>query len=532
MPNISIDQLQIFDSLDGSQIFPHVHPSNNVTYHAHVSAIFYNDAVTENVIKDEAVTTNKIADNAVNNDKIANTENFTFNNTTVNKLIVSDQVTIDHLRLNQLDYTFPAIREANKFLKHTSSGVLEWATASEVAGGGSGTINLVFNETLPVGAITQWSSTDTPAGWLFCNGQGFDGTQYPELKDIVGDTYKVHDGNTYYLPDFRGRVPVGVGQTNDINSLLSSFTLGLTGGEFMHQLSVGEMPKHKHGIQTSHEQGGGKDTRGYPAIDGSPEFIFHSADEIDGSVMELDGRGNCLYDNGGDEYHNNIQPYLASNYIIKAKKDTLVNFAPTLGRGLSAKDADGTINTTSLNLTSSEIGILADDNDFEFDGDKRLHLKPTALLPKYKQLTGGTIELRQEIVNPGSIGNTFTWSFDDFVGTDVDMTRVAAIYVDVRIELGYQTDQFTPGSGGDEPGSNILVYYTYPERGEHLVADDFLDVDVVNAQNQYAYVSRKHLLLPIDYVPGGTFVLKVISNDTVAGRRCTIHLHGVQQFGG
>ena len=226
MPNISIDQLLIFDDLDGSQIFPHVHPVNNITYHAHVSAIFYDNAVTENVIKDGAVTTDKIADNAVDNDKILNTADFTFSNTTVNRLIVSDSVTNNQIRINQLDYTFPAIREANKFLKHTKSGNLEWATASEVGGSG-GNISLVFNETLPVGAITQWGSTDTPAGWLICNGAGFDGTQYPDLSAIVGDTYKVHDGNTYYLPDYRGRGPVGVGSTNDANNLLSSLELTL-----------------------------------------------------------------------------------------------------------------------------------------------------------------------------------------------------------------------------------------------------------------------------------------------------------------
>ena len=514
MPNISIDQLLIFDDLDGSQIFPHVHSQNNVTYHAHVSAIFYNNAVTENVIKDGAVTTDKIANNAVNNDKILNTADYTFNNTTVNRLIVSDSVTNNQVRINQLDYTFPTIRETNKFLKHTTSGNLEWATASEVAGsGGSGNISLVFNETIPVGAITQWSSPDTPAGWLFCNGQGFDGTQYPDLSAIVGDTYKVHDGNTYYLPDFRGRVPVGVGQTNDTNNLLSSFTLGLTGGEFNHQLSVDEMPAHTHG--------------GIFPAGSSGSFAQGFDVDNPNSAANLDTE-KTTSSTGGGSAHNNLQPYLASNYIIKAKKDTLVNFAPTLGRGLSAKDADGTVNTSSLNLSSSEIGILADDNDFEFDGDKRLHLKTSALLPRYKRLSSGTIDLQQETVNPGDApGVTFTWGFDDFAGTGVDMTRVAAIYVDIRIELGYGT------TIGSEEGSNILVHYTYPgTTGTHLVADDFLDVNVSFTNNEYSYVSRKSLLLPIDYVPGGTFALKVTGNNTSAGRRCNINVHGVQQFGG
>lgn len=378
MPNISIDQLQIFDSLDGSQIFPHVHPTNNVTYHAHVSAIFYDNAVTENVIQDGAVTTDKIADQAITSEKLAPGA-VTFSDLTVDKLVVSDSIASDHIRINQLDYTFPAIREANKFLKHTNSGNLEWATAAEIAGGGSGSINLVSGQVLPVGAITQWGSTDTPAGWLFCHGQGFDGTQYPELSTIVGDTYKVHDGNTYYLPDLRARVPVGVGSTRDDNNLLSSFTIGMTGGEFKHRLTIREMPSHTHNVgtvlpenPTAASSAGFSVVNLYPKIDG----LLDNPPTVQMKPASFAGL------NGS---HQNVQPFLATEYIIKAKPDTVVNFQPSLGSGLSAKDADGTVNTSSLNLSSSEIGLLVDGDDFKFDGDKRLQIKK-ALRPKFVPL--------------------------------------------------------------------------------------------------------------------------------------------------
>ena len=529
MPNISIDQLQIFDGLDGSQIFPHVHPSNNVTYHAHVSAIFYNNAVTEDVIKDDEISLAKLKSNSVDNDKIVNTGDFTFANTTVNKLIVEDNVSTNQLRLNQLDYSFPAIREANKFLKHTTSGNLEWATASEVGGsGGGGSINLVFSETIPVGAITQWGSTDTPAGWLICNGAGFDGTVYPDLSAIVGDTYKVHNGNTYYLPDYRGRVPVGVGSTRDINQVLSSFTIGLTGGEFFHTILLDEMPKHDHLIFRNANSGSTNITTSNQTVafsravgDGglTNENFEYTMGETTSNERANAGQTS---DSGSSNAQFNVQPFLASNYIIKAKKDTVVNFLPTLGRGLSAKDADGTVNTSTLNLSSSEVGILADDNDFEFDGDKRLHLKTTALIPEYKPLAAGTIGLNITVNNPTDTGTTITYNFDDFTGTDIDMTRVGGIYVDA--EITFDTDNSNIGE------SNISVLYTYPNTAsERLIADESIYDDVASRDNKK--VTRDMILLPIKYTPGGTFSLKIKSTATTNSRTCRIEVHGVQQYG-
>lgn len=61
------------------------------------------------------------------------------------------------------------------------------------------------------GSIVMYAGTAAPANWLLCNGGTFSSLTYPTLATVVGDTYGVHSGTTYFLPDLRSRVPWGTG---------------------------------------------------------------------------------------------------------------------------------------------------------------------------------------------------------------------------------------------------------------------------------------------------------------------------------
>jgi microcystin-dependent protein len=77
------------------------------------------------------------------------------------------------------------------------------------------------------------------AGWLLCDGAAVSRTTYSALFQAIGTAYGAGDGaNTFNLPDYRGRVPVGVGPHADVN------------GRGLHEgaLPANRRPKHKHTV--------------------------------------------------------------------------------------------------------------------------------------------------------------------------------------------------------------------------------------------------------------------------------------------
>ena len=77
--------------------------------------------------------------------------------------------------------------------------------------------------------------------------------------------------------------------------------------------------------------------------------------------------------------HNNVQTYTGIRYIIKAKNDNIQQFGPTIGPGLSATDGTGA-QTTTLDLSSTEIGMKVDETQFKFDGSNKLTLRDPSSL--------------------------------------------------------------------------------------------------------------------------------------------------------
>lgn len=159
-------------------------------------------------------------------------------------------------------------------------------------------------DTLPIGAITQFSGSIAPTNWLFCNGQAISRTEYSELFAIIGTHYGEGDGSTTFnLPDFIGRVPVGLDAEDPDFDALGDF-----GGEKTHTLTINEMPSHAHEeLAISNPNSGGSGIRGtYNGEEGSG-MSRYSTNAQTGTT-------------GGSQPHNIVQPYLVTNFIIKAKQ--------------------------------------------------------------------------------------------------------------------------------------------------------------------------------------------------------------------
>lgn len=161
----------------------------------------------------------------------------------------------------------------------------------------------VSGDTLPIGSIIPYSSDNAPENWLLANGQAVSRTEYNHLFAIISTTYGEGDGSTTFnLPNLCGRVVVGQDE-ND-----SDFDeVGKTGGEKKHTLTIEEMPSHKPTTE-----------------DGEAIACAKYAWNSTGDNFKIGNEGGYEIKQlgiiGGDKAHNNVQPYIVQNYIIKAKQ--------------------------------------------------------------------------------------------------------------------------------------------------------------------------------------------------------------------
>lgn len=164
--------------------------------------------------------------------------------------------------------------------------------------------------TTPAGAIETYAGSTAPNGWLLCFGQAVSRTTYADLFAALSTTHGVGNGTTTFnLPDLRGRTIAGkdnMGGTSASRLItnVAGGTLGATGGAESHTLTVTQMPAHSHsprGTNTALSNSG--------VFGNYPTYI--NADREDNWWAKPTST------EGGGEAHNNTQPTIILNYIIK-----------------------------------------------------------------------------------------------------------------------------------------------------------------------------------------------------------------------
>ena len=176
---------------------------------------------------------------------------------------------------------------------------------------------------------------DDHMGWMKCDGRSLDKTTYNLLFQVIGYTFG-GSGANFNLPNLQGRVMGNSGQVTDDASVTQTFAPGTSRGEIAHKLTIPEMPSHNHDNNTpaqpttsagytsnsmtgiTHNANGGPTGFGLVKSDGfgTPGSIDNSGGELNCAAAPIaltvtdPGHKHAIASNGGDQFHNNIQPTL------------------------------------------------------------------------------------------------------------------------------------------------------------------------------------------------------------------------------
>lgn len=157
----------------------------------------------------------------------------------------------------------------------------------------------IFGSCVPIGTVVPFAGSNAPKGWLICDGSAISREIYANLFEVIDSTFGGGDGTTTFnIPNLKGKIPVG------LNSDDSDFNiLGKTGGEKTHILTSNEMPSHNHRQTVTASRSGSGTT-----------YVSWNANNLFGNN---DTAARNTLNTGGGKAHNNLQPYITLNYIIK-----------------------------------------------------------------------------------------------------------------------------------------------------------------------------------------------------------------------
>lgn len=185
---------------------------------------------------------------------------------------------------------------------------------------------------VPIGMVVDYAGLTAPTNWLFCYGQAVSRTTYAALFAILGTTYGVGDGSTTFnLPDARGRVIAGqddMGGTsaNRLTGLsggVDGDTLGASGGVETHTLTTAQLAAHTHTGTTSSDGSHSHNITYTNFQSGSGSFGTPNWAGAPNANKSTDAAGTHTHtftsdSTGSGSAHNNVQPTLILNKIIKA----------------------------------------------------------------------------------------------------------------------------------------------------------------------------------------------------------------------
>ncbi|WP_397364470.1 phage tail protein [Olleya sp. R77988] len=161
-----------------------------------------------------------------------------------------------------------------------------------------------------IGQIMMFGGNFAPRSWALCDGQLLAITQYQALFSILGTTYGGDGRTTFGLPDLRGRVPVHAGSEPG----LPVVRLGQKGGEATVTLNVNQIPAHGHSAAIEAVSPLPRGVAAGP----NPTNAYNAEGGVyaEGKNAKMAADSVSIGQTGGNQAHDNMQPFQGVNYII------------------------------------------------------------------------------------------------------------------------------------------------------------------------------------------------------------------------
>jgi microcystin-dependent protein len=154
-----------------------------------------------------------------------------------------------------------------------------------------------------LGQIILTAFNTVPTGWALCNGQLLPISGNQSLFGLIGTTYGGDGHTNFALPDLRGRTPFHVG---------NGYSRGAMVGQEQVPLTIQQLPAHTHIAKCSTLSANTIEPEGAIwATESTSQIAIYSAGVPNAQMSPI-----SLWSTGGEQPHENRQPYLALNYMI------------------------------------------------------------------------------------------------------------------------------------------------------------------------------------------------------------------------
>ena len=220
-----------------------------------------------------------------------------------------------------------------------------------------------------IGNIIAFTGQSVPSGYLVCDGSAVGREEYPELFAVIGTSYGAGDGiSTFNIPSISGKTLLCTSPSH----LIGSF-----GGEETHRIVSSEMPSHAHTVPAhTHENTISIRTPSLSHTITQPSFTYvglsGSTNRIRSGQVAASGTTSatmnlstslaitdhpatpCTITGGiidcpafntetaGEGLgHNNLMPYLAVTYLIKAGTPVQIEPGMAMYNGFMVATAGG-----------------------------------------------------------------------------------------------------------------------------------------------------------------------------------------------